>query len=141
MAAQVTPLPQAPSINDPLNFEVEADAFVGSLGTLVTEINALSTEVEGHATTAEADAATATLAKNQAVAASATAQSAAVKWTTSTNYLEGAVVWSPVNFQNYRKITAGNTTGGTTDPSLNPTIWATLGSYIPSLVLLNMGVI
>jgi hypothetical protein len=35
----LTPLPSAPSINDPTNFESEADAFLGALPGLVTEWN------------------------------------------------------------------------------------------------------
>ncbi len=35
----LTPLPPAPSIDDPDNFATEADAFVAALGTLVTELN------------------------------------------------------------------------------------------------------
>ena len=39
-------------------------------------------------------------------------------------YNEGAVVWSPISFLNYRRKTSGS---GTTDPSNDSTNWVLLG--------------
>jgi hypothetical protein len=38
--SELTPLPPAPSIADPTNFEAEADALLGALPVMVTELNA-----------------------------------------------------------------------------------------------------
>jgi hypothetical protein len=39
----LTPLPDAPSISDPANFQTKADAFVAALNVLVNQINGLGT--------------------------------------------------------------------------------------------------
>lgn len=143
MAAQVTPLPEPPSISDPLNFEEEADAFVGSLVDFVTEVNALSIEVEGHALTAETDAAAAEAAKLAAEAAAnvATAVPGASKWLVGTTYSEGNTVWSPINYQTFRRRSTGAPASGGADPSVNETWWAPVGNLVPSFILLGSGVI
>ncbi len=58
-----------------------------------------------------------------AAAASATASAAAsgaVLWVSGTNYGAGIGVWSPLDWQTYRRKTAG---AGATDPSLDPVNW------------------
>tara|TARA_R110000796_G_scaffold88030_1_gene189506 strand:+ start:478 stop:1395 length:918 start_codon:yes stop_codon:yes gene_type:complete len=52
----ITPLPAAPSRNDPDNFSTEADAFVAALPALVTETNAAGVYTADQATAAAADA-------------------------------------------------------------------------------------
>lgn len=45
----ITPLPPAPSIADPANFNTKADAFVAALPGLVTEVNALEASLRAAA--------------------------------------------------------------------------------------------
>lgn len=121
----ITPLPTPPSRNDPTNFSARGDAFLGALPTFATEANALAVAVNADAVSADADAATATTKATEAAASAsaAAAASGAVKWVSGTTYAEGAVVWSPINYLSYRRKTAG---GGTTDPSLDDTNWASI---------------
>lgn len=112
----ITPLPPAPEPTDSTaQFNSKAFAWVGSLDQFTTETNAL-------AVAADADATTAVNAKNDAESARDGAIAAAnvTKWVSGTTYAEGAVVWSPVSFVNYRRKIAG---GGTTDPSVDLTNW------------------
>lgn len=89
----ITLLPTPPSRSDsPALFAERGDAFLGALPTLAQEINAT-------------------------VASFGTA----TKWVSGTTYAEGASVWSPVDYQAYRRKTAG---AGTTDPSADATNWA-----------------
>jgi hypothetical protein len=77
------------------------------------------------ATSATGAATSATNAANSATAAANSAASAgAVLWVSGTSYAVGYVVYSPINFQNYRCIQA---TSGTTDPSLDETNWVSTG--------------
>jgi hypothetical protein len=77
------------------------------------------------ATSATEASTSATNAANSATAAANSAASAgAVLWVSGTSYAVGYVVYSPINFQNYRCIVA---TSGTTDPSLDETNWLQLG--------------
>ena len=140
----ITTLPSPPSRQDPANFADEADAFLGALPDFGTETNALAGYLEGtvavnaeasatasansatdSANSATASATSATNAANSATAAANSAASAgAVLWVSGTSYAVGYVVYSPINFQNYRCIVA---TSGTTDPSLDETNWVQLG--------------
>jgi len=130
----MTPLPTPPSRNDPTNFAARADAFLGALPTFQTEANALEVAVDADAVSSAANAASASAnaAAAAASASAAAAASGAVKWVSGTTYAEGVVVWSPINFLSYRRRTTG---GGTTDPSLDTTNWATL--LPPSLPFSN----
>jgi len=132
----ITTLPSPPSRQDPANFADEADAFLGALPDFGDEANALASYVDGVAATVDTDAtaaaasasAASTSATNAANSATAAANSAAsagaVLWVSGTSYAVGFVVYSPINFQNYRCIQA---TSGTTDPSLDETNWVQLG--------------
>ena len=132
----ISNLPSPPSRQDPANFADEADAFLGALPTFQTEVNASGTYIDGKAAEVDTDAATATTqagiattqATNAANSATAAANSAAsaggVLWVSGTSYAVGYVVYSPIDFQNYRCIQA---TSGTTDPSLDETNWTALG--------------
>ena len=145
-----TALPTPPSTSSPSDFDSKADAFLGALPTNQTQTNQLAQDTYTNAsyaldqaTTAQSAANTAALQAASAAASATAAASAgnATKWVTSTNYNEGTCIWSPVNFQTYRKITPGNTTGGTTDPSVNTSIWARVGSVVPDYVIQSFGVI
>lgn len=122
MAQQITALPTPPSRTSPGTFSDRTDAFLGALPGFVSQANALATEAETNASTASAAASTAISKAADAVAAAdaAAASSNATKWISGTTYAEGDVVWSPVDYQTYRRIVAG---AGTTDPSADPTNW------------------
>ena len=132
----ITTLPSPPSRQDPANFATEADAFLGALPTFQSEANALGNYLDGVGAAVDSDAtaaaasasAAATSATNAANSATAAANSAAsagaVLWVSGTSYSVGYVVYSPVNYQNYRCIQA---TSGTTDPSLDEVNWVQLG--------------
>lgn len=88
----ISALPAAPSRSDaPDVFVGKANAFVAALQQLITEINAT---VGGFNVT---------------------------KWISGTTYAIGDLTWSPIDYQTYRRKTAG---AGTTDPSADSTNWA-----------------
>lgn len=63
------------------------------------------------------------IAAQSANSASLTAN--VTKWISGTSYDEGDNVWSPIDFQTYRRKIAG---AGTTDPSVDSTNWLKLGA-------------
>lgn len=131
----ISTLPTPPSRQDPANFADNADAFLGALPDFQSETNAAGTYIDGIGTQVDADktaaaasaTAASTSATNAANSATAAANSAAsaggVLWVSGTSYSVGDVVYSPIDFQNYRCIQA---TSGTTDPSLDVTNWLVL---------------
>lgn len=77
-APTITPLPTPPSRStDPINFAIEADAFVAALPEFATDANAQAAYLDALAIAADADAATAASAASTATAAATTATSAA----------------------------------------------------------------
>ena len=128
----ITALPAPPEHTDSqAAFNSKAFAWVAALGDFVDEANQLAVDADADAATAAAAALTATTkaADATAAAASASAVSGAVKWVSGTTYTEGACVWSPSNFQTYRRKTTG---GGTTDPSADSTNWTRITADLSS---------
>lgn len=124
----ITVLPPAPDRATPATFASRGDALLAALPTFVTEANALQTDVTAKLVTASSEATNAS-ASATAAASSATAaasSSAAVIWVSGTTYAIGNVIFSPINFQNYRRKTAG---AGTTDPSTDTTNWGILATF------------
>ena len=120
----ITPLPPAPDRATPATFANLGDALLSALPTFVTEANALQVDVNAQQVSATTQV---TLATTQATNA---ASSTAVIWVSGTTYAIGNVRFSPVNFQNYRRKTAG---AGTTDPSTDTTNWGILAT-IPTVI-------
>lgn len=69
MTQQITPLPEPPSRQDPVNFSARGDAFLGGLPLFATEANALANEVNSNAVLAQASATTAQTAATSAIGA------------------------------------------------------------------------
>lgn len=120
----ITALPAAPNpaSDTPAQFSTKAAAFVLAQTGLPTEINLWAAQANTLAATVNADAATASAAEVAAVAAAASAAASAgvTKWVSGTTYAQGACVWSPANFQTYRRTTNG---AGTVDPSADAANW------------------
>jgi len=133
----ISSLPTPPSRQEPSTFSDRGDAFLGALPTFQTQVNASGVYIDSKAAEVDTDATTsttqagiattqATNAANSATAAANSAGSAGgVQWVSGTAYAVGTVVFSPIDFQNYRAI---QTTSGTTDPSVDTTNWVILGS-------------
>lgn len=62
----------------------------------------------------------------------------ATLWVSGTTYAAGALVYSPTNFQTYRKTTASSVS--TVDPINDSTNWALLGGQVPDFLLMAQGV-
>ena len=78
----ITLLPTPPSRQDPANFNVRADAFLGALPTFGTEANSLASDVNSKQTTASNAATTATNAASTATTKATEATNAATTATT-----------------------------------------------------------
>lgn len=115
----VAPNPADP----PATFNPVAATWAANLTPWTTQANALATQANTDATNAAASAAAA-LASQSAAAASAAiigSLSGVNAWVSGTTYSAGNLVYSPANYQTYRRKTGG---AGATDPSLDGTNWA-----------------
>lgn len=110
----ITALPTPPNRNSPTTFADDGDEFLGALPTFGTELNTLTDTVVA--------------AEANCIAAAAAA--GATLWVSGTTYAAGNARYSPIDFQTYRRKTAG---AGTTDPSLDSTNWARLNVAAPSV--------
>ncbi len=116
--SKITTLSAAPTRQDPTTFDSKADALLGQLPTMVTELNTVTGEI---------DAAGAMVDDAQAAANTAVATVNATKWATDTPYTAGDVVWSPIDFLTYRRKITG---AGSTDPSADAANWKVLTTTI-----------
>lgn len=119
----ITALPASPLPTDSASdFNSKAFTWVAALDGFTTEANALAVAVNSDSVTATNGATTATTKAGEAAASATNAAATAgvVKWITGTTYAIGDVVWSPANFQTFRRKTAG---AGSTDPSSDSTNW------------------
>lgn len=120
----ITALPTVPTYSDDApTFDAQFEAFNTALkDNFVSGANALATNVYNNAAEAATSAANAALSKTAAEAAQLAAEAAAgaTKWISGTTYAQGDVTWSPIDYQSYRRKTAG---AGTTDPSADSTNW------------------
>lgn len=107
-----------PLRSQPSTFSANMEDLLSNLPGWTSEVNALGEDVTAKQITAS-DAATTAL--------TAIAGVNATKWVSGTTYALDASVWSPLNYQPYRRKVAG---AGTTDPSNDATNWAPLS--VPS---------
>ncbi len=125
-------LAKIPLRSQPSTFSENMEDLLSNLPGWTTEVNAVGGEVSANAATAVEKAAIsvtqAGIATTQAeiavqAAEGAVAAADVVKWVSGTTYAQGDCVWSPADFQTYRRITNG---AGTTDPSDDPSNWTAL---------------
>ena len=94
----ITLLPTPPTRQDPINFNVRADEFLGALPTFGTEANSLATDVNNKQTTASNAATTATnaasTATTKATEASNSATAATTKATEASNSANQALLYA-----------------------------------------------
>lgn len=107
-----------PLRSQPSTFSTNMEDLLSNLPGWTSEVNSLGEDVTAKQITAS-DAATTAL--------TAIAGVNATKWVSGTTYALNVSVWSPLNFQPYRRKVAG---AGTTDPSNDATNWAPLS--VPS---------
>lgn len=110
---QIRPLPTPPTMLDTASFPVRGDEFIGALPDFQQDANALAANVAQNAEAAVAAAAAAVAVAN------------APKWLAGAAYAQGAAVYSPIDFQTYRRRSAGSSAS---DPSQDPANWALVGS-------------
>jgi hypothetical protein len=114
------------------------EAAASALAASTSAGNAASSasSASGSSTSAGISATNAQTSANNAAASANTAVSyaGASKWEINT-YAEGAVVYSPIDFLAYRRITAG---ASSTDPSVTPVEWAALNTIRASATV-NFG--
>jgi hypothetical protein len=125
----VDELPPEPNSSNPVPFSGLMDTFLAALAPFRSGMIALATNCYSNTVDCynNADAAAAS-------AAAAAASSNATKWVSGTNYGEGDVVWSPVDFLNYRRKSTGS---GTVDPSSDAGNWICLDILIDTSVTSN----
>lgn len=119
----IDPMPSAPEPTNPRAvFSARSFAFFAAMAGFITQVNAALAWVADQLAAIAGYAAVTTTASADAVAAAsaAAASAGATKWQVDTVYADGAVVWSPISYQTYRRMGAGS---GGADPSDNPAAW------------------
>lgn len=116
-------LPAAPNPSDSeAVFDADSYAWTSAQPGFGNDLKAIGDATYANALWAETKATEAEL--SAALAESAAGSAGAVVWVSGSSYSSGNVVYSPINFQNYRRKTNGS---GTVDPSLDATNWAIIG--------------
>lgn len=111
--ATITTLPAAPSRGSSSSvFAAAADTLLSSLAQFVLDANALAAQTSADSTNS---------ANNASAAAGAASSAGASAWVSGFSYSAGNTAYSLVDYQSYRRKTAGN---GTLDPSSDATNWA-----------------
>lgn len=116
-------MPPAPEPTNPRDvFSARSFAFFAALAGCIAQMNAALAWVASQLATIAGYADTATAARTDAVAAAAAAAASAgaIKWQADTIYADGVVVWSPIDYQTYRRMGAG---AGAADPSVDSAAW------------------
>jgi hypothetical protein len=109
-APTITALTAVPSA--PATYSADYDAFNAAIVTMASEMNTLADYRAIHDPIVEIDG---------LAAASIAAQSGEPAiWVTGTTYARGDVRWSPTNYLDYVRLTAG---AGSTDPATDSTNW------------------
>lgn len=110
----ITLLPTPPSRQDPANFNVRADEFLGALPTFGTEANSLAADVNSKQTTASNAATTATNAANTATTKATEATNAATTATTKATEASNSAT-SAANSASTATTKAGEASASATD--------------------------
>jgi hypothetical protein len=130
----IDPIPTGLRSQQQAVFDAAMAGFMQQLPTTVTQMNTAGsqTDVNAAAATTGANSATAQALIATSAAAVATSASGALMFNSGTSYTQGQAAISLVNFQTYRRKTAG---ASATDPANDPTNWnignQTLQIYTP----------
>jgi len=118
----ITTLPPPPTREDPSNFAFKANEFLGALPQFGTEVNLFADEANNLV-------AEVTDIKNQIDSTYnlVLAGGSSVKWVSGSTHAEGTLVFSPINYQTYRR-TATSPGSSTTDPSADAARWTQITS-------------
>lgn len=137
---QPTPSPETPDRAVRTGFALRAANWADWLKNHAVDelyalaVNAYNNAVDAYnsalAAATQVDAATAQANAAAASAASAAAAAGVALWVSGTTYAAGACVYSPTDFQTYRRKAGG---AGTTDPSADATNWTLLGTYVSNV--------
>lgn len=125
----ITPLPTPPSRQDPLNFAVRGDEFLGALPQFATEMNLVAGEINTAASNAATSASNALTSANNAQAAAAAAQSNANylgEWSTLSGPL---TVPTSVSYNNRIYILTQNISDATAHTPGVSSVWLLQGVY------------
>ena len=120
---QIDAMPPAP---EPTNsrdvFSARTFAFYAAMAGFVAQMNAAIAWVATQLTAISGHASSTSGARDEAMAAAAAASLSAnaAKWVSGQAYADGALAWSPSNWQTYRRKGAG---AGATDPAVDPANW------------------
>lgn len=120
----IDPLPPPPQPSDtPAQFDAKSFASLDAQVAMVEQVNESNAKTYQNAiaTHERAVAANASALSAAGSASAAAASAGATQWQPGTAYADGAVVWSPVTYQTYRRMGAGS---GTVDPSVDTAAWA-----------------